>query len=53
MTTQKQPASFARIIVTPIILMVAGYLIGGLIPGVAVAAVIGIIYIVVASRRER
>lgn len=47
----KTGTSFARIIVTPIILLVAGYLIGGLIPGMAVAAVIGIVYILWASRR--
>jgi hypothetical protein len=51
MTTERRPTSFARIIVTPIILLVAGYLVGGLIPGVAVAAIIGVVYILVASRR--
>ena len=43
--------SFARIIVTPIIVLVAGYLVGGLIPGVAIAAVVGVVYILWASRR--
>lgn len=43
--------SFARVIVTPLILLVAGYLIGGLVPGALVAAVIGIVYILWASRR--
>lgn len=33
------------------ILLVAGYLVAGLIPGAAVAAVVGIVYIVWASRR--
>jgi uncharacterized membrane protein len=50
---QQQPTSFARIIVTPIILLIAGYLIGGLIPGVAIAAVVGIAYIIWASSRGR
>lgn len=36
---------------TPIILLVAGYLVAGLIPGMAVAAVVGIVYILWASRR--
>lgn len=48
---KRQPTSFARIIVTPIILLVAGYLVAGLIPGMAVAAVVGIVYILWASRR--
>lgn len=47
----KPRTSFARIIVTPIILLVAGYLVAGLIPGMAVAAVVGIVYILWASRR--
>lgn len=52
MTEQAKPkTSFARIIITPIILLVAGYLVAGLIPGAAVAAFIGIVYIVWASRR--
>lgn len=52
MTEQAKPkTSFARIIITPIILLVAGYLVAGLIPGAAVAAVVGIVYIVWASRR--
>lgn len=52
MTDQPKPkASFARIIITPLILLVAGYLIAGLIPGVAIAAVIGVVYIIWASRR--
>lgn len=45
-----QRTSFARIIVTPIILIVAGYLIFAL-PGAAIGAVIGIGYILWASRR--
>lgn len=45
-----QRASFGRIIVTPLILLVAGYLIGN-IYGLAVAAVIGVVYVVAASRR--
>lgn len=49
--TTKPKASFARIIITPIILMVAGYLVAGLIPGVLVAAILGVVYILVASRR--
>jgi hypothetical protein len=53
MTESRQPTSFARVIVTPIILLIAGYLIGGLIPGVAIAAVVGIAYILWASRRGR
>ena len=55
MSDQPKPAttSFARIIVTPIILLVAGDLIAGLIPGVAVAAGIGVIYIIWASRRGK
>lgn len=48
---KRQPTSFTRIIITPLILLVAGYLIAGLIPGAAVAAIIGIAYIVWASRR--
>lgn len=44
-------ASLGRIIVTPVILMVAGYLVAGLIPGVAIAAVVGIAYVLFASRR--
>ena len=48
-----QPTPFARIVLTPIIVLVAGYLVGGLIPGVAVAAVISIVYILWASRRGR
>lgn len=51
MDQPKQRTSFARIIVTPIILLVAGYLVAGLIPGMAVAAVVGIVYILWASRR--
>lgn len=51
MTEQPKATSFARIIITPLILLVAGYLIAGLIPGVAVAAVIGAVYIIWASRR--
>ena len=44
--------SFARILVTPIILLVAGYLIAGLM-GALVAALVGVVYIVWASRRGR
>lgn len=43
-------ASLGRIIVTPIILMVAGFLIYSLV-GAAIGAVIGIVYILWASRR--
>lgn len=51
MTEQAKPkTSFARIIVTPIILLVAGYLILG-IYGAAIAAIIGVVYIIWASRR--
>jgi hypothetical protein len=49
---QQQPTSFARIIITPIILIVAGYLVVGL-PGAAIGAVIGIVYILWASRRGK
>ena len=49
--TEKPKTSLARIIVTPIILLVAGYLIGGLVPGALIAALVGIVYIVWASRR--
>jgi len=46
--------SFARIIVTPIILVVAAVLVGSAtgytIPAVAIAAVLGIVYILWASR---
>lgn len=51
MDTAKPRTSFARIIITPVILLVAGYLVAGLIPGVAIAAVIGVAYIIFASRR--
>lgn len=51
MSESKPKTSFARIVVTPIILLVAGYLVAGLIPGMAVAAVVGIVYILWASRR--
>jgi hypothetical protein len=50
--TQQRPTSFARIIITPIILIIAGYLIVGL-PGAGVGAIIGIVYILWASRRGR
>jgi len=50
-TAPKRPTSFARIIVTPVILLIAGYLVAGLVPGVAVAAIVGVVYIVWASRR--
>lgn len=43
--------SLGRIIATPILLMVAGYLIGGLY-GVGIAAIVGIVYIAVASSRR-
>ena len=49
--TERPKTSFARIIVTPVIVLVAGYLVAGLIPGVVVAAVIGVVYILWASRR--
>lgn len=48
--TPKQKTSFARIIVTPIILIVAGYLVFAL-PGALIAAIVGIVYIIWASRR--
>lgn len=51
MDTAKPRTSFARIIVTPVILLVAGFLVAGLIPGAAIAAVVGIVYIIWASRR--
>lgn len=55
MTEPKQGTSFARVIVTPIILIVAGLLIGSVtgqtLACVAVAAVVAIGYIIVASRR--
>lgn len=47
-----QQASLGRIIVTPIILMVAGYLIAGLIPGVLVAALVGMVYVAWASSKK-
>lgn len=50
MTESKTRTSFARILITPAILLVAGYLIFG-IYGAAIAAVIGVVYIVWASRR--
>lgn len=50
MSEAKPKTSFARIIVTPTILIVAGFLIFG-IYGAAAAAVIGIVYILWASRR--
>lgn len=52
MSQSAQPTSFARIIITPIIVIAAGYLIFGL-PGAAVGAIIGIVYILWASRRGR
>lgn len=48
---QPRKASLGRIIVTPIILMVAGYLIFGLL-GVMAAAVLGAVWILVASSRR-
>lgn len=55
MTEPKQPTSFARVIVTPVILIVAGLLIGSVtgqtLIAVAVAAVVAIVYILWASRR--
>jgi hypothetical protein len=45
-------ASKARIFLTPLILLIPGYLIGG-IYGVAIAAVIGVVYILVASMQAR
>lgn len=47
---QGKRTSFARIIVTPVILIVAGFLIAG-IYGLAVAAIVGVVYILWASRR--
>lgn len=49
MNTPKPRTSFARIVVTPAILLVAGYLLVG-VYGLAVAAIIGVAYIVWASR---
>ena len=55
MTEPKSKTSFARIIVTPIILVVAALLIGAAfgqtLIAVGVAAVVGIAYILWASRR--
>lgn len=45
----KRQTSFARIIVTPIILLMAGYLVAGLV-GAGVAAALAIVYILWASR---
>lgn len=45
-----QKASLGRIIVTPIILIVAGYLIYQL-TGALIGAIVGIVYVVWASRR--
>lgn len=45
----KRRTSFARLIVTPLILIVAGYLVAGLV-GAGVAAAAGILYILWASR---
>lgn len=47
---QPKRTSFARVIVTPVILLVAGFLIAG-IYGLAATAVIGVVYILWASRR--
>jgi len=44
--------SKARIFLTPLILLIPGYLIGG-IYGVAIAAVIGVVYIIVASMQAK
>lgn len=47
---QRQPASLGRIIITPIILLVAGYLVAGLL-GMLVAGVVGIAYVFLSSAR--
>jgi hypothetical protein len=44
--------SKARIFLTPLILLIPGYLIGG-IYGLAIAAVIGIVYILIASAQAK
>lgn len=44
--------SKARIFLTPLILLIPGYLIGG-IYGVAIAAVIGVVYILFASMQAK
>lgn len=48
--------SFGRILATPLALLVAAFLVGMVIPGsmvpaLLVAAIVGIVYILVASRR--
>lgn len=48
----KPTASFGRIMVTPIIVVIVGYLIGGMY-GLAVGAFIGIVYVLVASDRAK
>lgn len=51
MSQQPQKASLGRVIITPIILLVAGYLVAGLL-GVMLAGVVGAIWILVASSRK-
>lgn len=48
---RREPASFGRILVTPILTVLVGYLIGGMY-GLAVGAFIGIVYVLVASSRK-
>lgn len=54
LATTKPPPSFARVIVTPVIVMIAAYLIGiafvGVLPALVVGAVVSIAYVLVASR---
>lgn len=48
----RQPASFGRILITPILTTVAGYLIFGMY-GLAVGAFVGILYVMVAAKPGR
>lgn len=45
-------ASKARIFLTPLILLIPGYLLGG-IYGIAIAAIIGVVYILFASIQSK
>lgn len=53
--TAPRKASFGRILVTPVIVLIAALLIGSAtgytLPAVAIAAVLSIVYILIASRR--
>ena len=56
--TNQQQTSFGRIIATPIIVLVAAVLVGmvipdSMIPALLIAAVVSIVYILVASRRGK